>query len=99
MTNNYPDLFPNAREVIEVQPTPENRAAVVAALGPVRKDWSNAFLVGEPVYLVDGVRIAGHVPTLGAMGRVKVDADDNMVLKLAVFVLPEGNPLRALAGA
>ena len=97
-----PALFPNATKVAEVESTPENRALVAQIVGPVKSDWSNAIMLGHPVYVIDGHTIAGYTPKRNALtGRVKTtidaDGDECILSQLTHFEIPDGHPWKEQA--
>ena len=98
----HADLFPEAREVIELQPTPENRTHVAKIVGSVKPDWSNAIMMGHPVYLVDGATLFGYVPTRNTVtGGIKTeqhpDGSESIIFELRSFPLPNGYKIEAAA--
>lgn len=98
----HADLFPEADTVIELQPTPENRTHVAKIVGTVRPDWSNAIMMGHPVYLVDGATLFGYVPTRNALtGGLKTeqhpDGSESIICELRSFPLPNGYKIEAAA--
>lgn len=93
-----PALFPDATSVTEVKPTPENRAKVAAIVGPVKPDWSNALMMGHPVYIIDGKTLRGYTPVRNAItGSVKTEDKNGVeciVCKPTDFDIPQGHPWR-----
>ena len=95
-----PTMFPDATSVAEVEATPENRAHVAAIAGPVQPDWSNAIMIGHPVYIIDGEKLRGYVPERNALtGGVKTYLDDDghecIIAQTKDFPIPEGHPWHA----
>ena len=97
---NDPTPFPDATTVVEVEPTPENRQHVANIAGPVQPDWSNAIMIGHPVYIIDGEKLRGYVPERNALtGGVKTYLDDDghecIITQTKDFPIPEGHPWHA----
>lgn len=83
-----------------IEDTPENRRLAFAVFGPVENDWSNAVLLGHPVYLVNGTHLRGSVPEVSPLtGRIKTVNDDEgrerIVSRLRDFPIPDGHPWKA----
>lgn len=89
-----PELFPDATLVVELTASPENRTHVAQIAGAVKPDWSNAIMIGHPVYVVDSTTLYGYVPVRNAVtGRIKTDDNDCIVCELRAFPIPEGHAL------
>lgn len=72
--------------------SPETAELIIRITGPIRPDWSNAFIASHPVTITNNV-LTGTTPTPDMAGRIRTEDDGvTMVLTQRSYPVPADHP-------